>query len=321
MAALAAVPEVSGAVRVLRVERGSRLLGLLPVERWRDDRGARVLGPAGATWLAPDHVDVVAAPGDRDEVARTIVGRLGTVGGWDLVDFEGLARDGALTRALRDPGPSRSKALPEQQVATPLVELRSTDLQVLFPSKNLRKQVTQGIRRVQRAGGHLSVRTSPAEVTAGLEVLMDLHAQRFGDTAQVFAGEARRRFHLEAGRRLAQQDMVRLYVLEQDGGPLAVLYCLVLGDRLHTYSIGSRHDVEHSPGRTLFGQMVIAAAEEGFTEIDLLRGDHDYKLRFATGVREDAHLRFVRLSLRGAARAARAVTARVAARAHGSRPS
>ncbi len=297
--ALAAVPEVSTSMRVLRVVDGANALGYLPVELWRDESGARVLGPAGARWLAPDHVDVVAAPEHRAVVARAIADHLAGLRDWDVLDWEGLAGDGDLARAFTRTRFPRARRLPGRRVPVPFVTVRSADVQALFPSKNLRKQVTRGIREAQRPGRRLVVHTDPVEVLRALEHLVEIHVQHFGADSSLFTGHARRRFHQEAARRLSERGMVRLSVLEQDGEVAAALYALAVDDRLFAYVMGSRRDADGSPGRTLYGQMVLAAAQEGFTEVDLLRGDHDYKLRFATDVRQDEHLRIVRLSPRG----------------------
>src|SRR3954466_5569687 len=68
-AALACVPEISQAVRVIRVARGARTVGLLAVERWCRADGLRVLGLAGAEWLGPDHIDIVASAEEREPAA------------------------------------------------------------------------------------------------------------------------------------------------------------------------------------------------------------------------------------------------------------
>jgi CelD/BcsL family acetyltransferase involved in cellulose biosynthesis len=139
---------------------------------------------------------------------------------------------------------------------------------------------------------------------------MRLHVERFGSRSAVFATTARRSFHLAAARRFAERGLARIYALEVAGHDAALLYALQHGTRLYYYSMGMRADLGGSPGRTVLGQALLQAAAEGFTEFDLLRGDHDFKLRFSSGVRADAHTRLLRpttaaglaLAGRGAAR-------------------
>lgn len=311
--ALAAVPEVSAALRVLQVTDGARTVGLLPVEHWRRSDGLRVLGLAGGEWLGPDHVDVVAAPADRASVATAVARHLVRLTSWDLLDFEGLSRDGALVSALASLRPPRVLRLHDREVTAPYVDLGERDPAALLPRRNLRQQVGRGLRMAQRSGGGLSVSTQPSEVLAHLPTLMRLHDERFQGVSQVFATPERRRFHMEAAGRLAEHRMARIYRLEVDGQDAALLYALGLGDRLYYYSMGMRPEVGLSPGRTLLGQVVLAAAAEGFAEFDLLRGDHEFKLRFASGSRSDLHLRL----LRPTPNVLREMARRLPARAHG----
>jgi CelD/BcsL family acetyltransferase involved in cellulose biosynthesis len=70
-----------------------------------------------------------------------------------------------------------------------------------------------------------------------------------------------------------------------------------------------RPGVFSSPGRTLLGLVAMAAAEDGLDELDLLRGDHEYKERFASGVRSDLRIRLVKATPAVGAAAARRLPA------------
>lgn len=308
--ALATVPEVSSAIRVLWVTDRTRTLGLLPLERWRRPDGLRVLGLAGGQWLAADHVDVVAAPADRASVATAVARYVAGTKSWDLLDWEGLTRDGALTVALARLRPPRFLRLPDREVSSPYVDLRPREPTLLLPSRNLRQQVGRGLRVAERGGGGLRVSTTTHEVLAGLHALMNLHNERFRGKSQVFATPQRRRFHLEAAARLAECGMARVYRLEVDGEDAALLYAFGLGDRLYYYSMGWRPEMGLSPGRTLLGQALLSAAAEGLAEFDLLRGEHPFKLRFASGRRSDLRVRLLRPTPRTLDGAARRLWAR-----------
>lgn len=297
--ALDAVPEVSTDVRVLLVEDGDAVLGVLPVERRRSSDGLHVLGPAGGHWLAPDHVDVLAAAEHGEQVAAAVTRHLAAAA-WDLLDFEGLAADGALRAALNALRRPTVVRLPDQTVLAPYVRLGSREPRVLLPSRNLRQQVARGLRTCEQTGGGLRVATSPREIRRLLPVLMQLHNERFGSDSQVFASPARRRFHLEAAALLAERGMARVYWLETEGQEAALLYALRAGERLYYYSMGFRLDLGRSPGLTLLGQTLLAAAQDGLQEFDLLRGDHAFKLRYASDTRVDLRLRLLRATPRSA---------------------
>lgn len=309
--AVAAVPEVAAAVKVLRVDASGRTLGLFPVERWSGDAGVRVLGAVGRNWMGADHLDVVAVPAQRTTVADAVATFVLRDRSWDLLNLEGLVRDGALAAALERRRPRTIRRLPDRDVVCPFVDLDARDTQLLMPSRNLRKQVFRGLRVAEESGGGLALATSAGEVAAALPALMDLHQRRFNDRSEVFRTDARRRFHLEAGRRLAEHGMARVYRLRLGDEDAALLYALQLEDRVYAYTLGTSLDVGASPGRTLYGQMVLSAAAEGVAELDLLRGEHAFKLRFANGSRTDLHLRLLRPSPRSALMVAMRAAARL----------
>jgi hypothetical protein len=58
---------------------------------------------------------------------------------------------------------------------------------------------------------------------------------------------------------------------------------------------------------------MLRAAEDGFAEADLLRGDHGYKDRFESIVRPDVRRRVTRISPRVGLAAGRALAARLGA--------
>lgn len=296
-AALTAEPATGADVRVLVVDDGTAPIGLLPYERTRDHRGLRSLQPPGAGWLAPDHVEVVAAPTDRSVVAHRAAAHVARMAGHDAVDFAGLD-DGALARALdAHLRPPRHLRLPEQRNVLPVVDLTGRPPDRLL-SKNSRKQTRRALRDAERAGGGFEVHTDPDAVAAHLPELMDLHDARFGAESEIYTGPARRRFHLRAARSLASRGAVRLYRLAGDGHSLALLYALAHGDRIMAYGGGIR-PASGTPGHALTALAMMSAAEEGFAVLDLLRGDSDWKRRFATGEAHDRHVH--RLVVRPAA--------------------
>jgi CelD/BcsL family acetyltransferase involved in cellulose biosynthesis len=77
-----------------------------------------------------------------------------------------------------------------------------------------------------------------------------------------------------------------MFVLRVKGKPAAVLFCLQARASLHAWFVA--HDdalAEYSPGQILFIEAIKAAAEEGFTEMDLGPGDYRFKASLANAVR------------------------------------
>ena len=69
-----------------------------------------------------------------------------------------------------------------------------------------------------------------------------------------------------------------MFVLRAKGQPAAVLFCLRAGKALHAWYVA--HDAQwsvHSPGLIVFVEAIRAAADVGFTELDLGPGDYQFK--------------------------------------------
>ena len=295
--ALADSPTLARHCVVLVVDRpGGQTAGILPLEVAPDPKGLRVVRCAAAGDLGADHLDVVAAPRDREEVAAAAARYVTRVLRWDMADFEGLLQDGALARALtRELRWPRCLPLPAQVEPVAVMDLRSEEVR-----QRLLRRGARGLKWVQRAGGDFSGVTDPAEVGAALETLMDLHNDRFGERSVVFSTPERRTFHLTAATRLAAAGMARVNRLSTADQDIAFEYVLLHGNRVYAYQSAFRPGVGHSPGRTVMCQGVLALADEGWVEYDFLRGEEDYKTDYATGSRPDVRLRALRPTPRAA---------------------
>lgn len=303
-AALVADPATSAGVRVLIVDDGIRPVGLLPFECTIDHRGLRVVRQPGGSWLAPDHVDVVAPPSDRAAVAAAAVSRLQAWRHFDTIDFDGLADGAALHTALGERcRPPRYAPLPVEPTVLPYVDLATVPADKLL-SRNTRKQMRRAVRAAESAGGGFEVHTDPGEVTHHLPEMMDLHDARFGSESQIYRGDARRGFHVRAAGALAAAGMVRLYRLAQRHDSAALLYALAWGDQLLAYGGGIR-PTAGTPGHALTSLAITSAAQEGFATFDLLRGDSAWKRRLASGDVPNHHARYVAIAPRPIASHAR----------------
>lgn len=305
-------PDTAAGTTVRVVKRYGKVIGLFPVEQ-TTVAGMRTLGPAGWRWLAPDHLDVVSLPEDRTVVAAATAADIlhDTV---DMVDMDGLAPHGALVNAFKR---SRRQFVRKRIVfwrvehtVTPYLALKQ---EPLLRSASLRSQVARGRRAVERAGGGFEIVTEPEAVVRLLDDLMHLHIERFGQESEVFATEARRRAHRVAARRLASDGLARIYRLYTPTENVALLYALKRDGTLSYYQAGMQAGVTLSPGRTLLGLVAMASKEEGLYELDLLRGEHEYKARFATSNRHDVRIRLVRATPAAGMAAARRVASLLAA--------
>lgn len=77
-----------------------------------------------------------------------------------------------------------------------------------------------------------------------------------------------------------------MFVLRLKGAPAAVLFCLRAEKALHAWYVA--HDAKwaaHSPGLIVFVEAIRAAADAGYTEMDLGPGDYQFKASLANASR------------------------------------
>ena len=149
-------------------------------------------------------------------------------------------------------------------------------------SGSLRKRC----RKLQRQffdSGKVQVRQveSESDIQEGFEILLKLHAARWGNARQplgVFDDQRFRTFHDKVSRKLLAQKKLRLAWLEFDGRPIAVEYQFVDSKSVYAYQAGVDLSMdEFSPGKLSMMAAIQFAIAQGCEFFDLLRGDESYK--------------------------------------------
>lgn len=174
-------------------------------------------------------------------------------------------------------------------------------------SKNLRSQMRGKENRLRREHSVVT-RVSVAErLEEDLEAFWRLHLARWGGSAALARG-AVRAFTEDFCRVAVERGWLRLRLLEIDGVPQAVQLNFRYQDVESLYQGGRNAALDGaSVGFVLTTDTLRSACEEGMREFRFLRGNEDYKYRFAT-VASDVHSIAVPLTRRG--RLAVAVAAR-----------
>jgi len=266
-----------GSALFVLVVQGEQLLGgqALQVDRVL---GAQRIQALGQGPLAPDHLDLVAAPGHEDRVVDLL-------SGWwrarrrTLVDLDGLVEDSRLAAAIG------SASVPRE--AAPY--LRTVDLggdYVSTRSSNLRRAVRRARRDFERDGMALTRADlgEPADVDRALAGFVALHSPR-PDRAPLLGEMPVLSRAVHAG---VQAGEARVHVLGRPGEqPVAVSLAWWCAGRLSTYQVARSLEREHAHAGTLMMvDMIEQGVADGATEADLLRGDAAYKLRLADEQRD-----------------------------------
>lgn len=277
--------------------RDGRLVALLPLYERRIGplRLWRFLGHDAGDELGP-----ISLPDDRPAAARALA-RLLAARRPDVFLGEQLRAE------LNWTGVLGARVL--RREASPVLPFsgRSADELMATWSSNLRGQARRLPRRLAaRHAVRYRLVDEPAGLGEGMDALFALHRARWRGSQTAFA--AREAFHREFAAVALEREWLRLWLLEVDGRPAAAWYGFRFAGAELYYQFGRDPDFDHlSVGFVLLVHTILAALEDGCVEYRFLRGDEDFKFRFAT---EDPGLETVVVGATARGRAAVAVAAR-----------
>ena len=152
-------------------------------------------------------------------------------------------------------------------------------------SQNRRKKIRQRSERFAALGGRFEWLSEPSAVLDGLDVVIDLHRQRWTDQGQQTQfgwSESRRRFLRDVvvstsdGNAWVQLAMI-------DGTPVGGLFGFQHDGVISVYQSGWRADKDDvGIGLLQYANAYKTAVESNCRAFDMLRGADDYKMRFAS---------------------------------------
>ena len=266
---------------------GGRELHLLAIRR--EDGTASALLPLVATPRRPlrvlrgvgdgpaDRLGPLCAPEDRPEAARAVRAALGELRADVLVGDAMPVEDG--WEGLLGGTTVRREANPV--LAT---EGRSWDEFLASRSRNFREQVR---RRERKLGKEHDLRfrlcDEPDRLEDDMRTLFALHDARWEGATGTFTGR-QAAFHLDFARAALDQGWLRLWLLELDGTAVAAWYGFRYAGAEWYYQMGRDPQYDRqSVGFVLLCHTMREAFDAGVREYRLLRGNEEYKDRFATG--------------------------------------
>jgi CelD/BcsL family acetyltransferase involved in cellulose biosynthesis len=254
--------------------REGRLVAILPLYLWTDHplRVVRFLGHGAGDELGP-----ICAPSDRSAAASALRESLANAPWrWDVFLGEHLPADARWNailggRLLRRHG-------------SPVLRFRASSWDAFLGSlsSNHRQQLRRRERRLSREHDvQYRLATDPGSLQDDLDTLFTLHTARWDGTT-AFAGP-REAFHREFAARALDRGWLRLWFLELDGRAVAAWYGLRFGGAECYYQAGRDPAWEHdSVGSVLLAHSIRASLEDAVDEYRFLRGDDQFKYRFAT---------------------------------------
>lgn len=277
-------------LHVLVARRGGRVVAILPLYSECTLLGGRRLRVVGDGIVGSDYVGIAARAADQPSAAAAFARHLAGENHDDLY-LDGLLDGDPLIAALDGAFPGA--------VVTPRYSCPTVGIDGDFPRyldalpDGTGAQFHRRRRWLQKQRGFgVELLQQPAELERGLEVLLDLHQERWRGASEAIDGAQIERFHLDALRGMARLGWARIYVLSVAGAPRAALYGFRHGDRFAFYQAGRDPAWQkRSVGTVLLGMILERCFAEGVAEFDFLHGNEPYKDRWAMRSRETVAVR------------------------------
>jgi CelD/BcsL family acetyltransferase involved in cellulose biosynthesis len=249
------------------LREGGRLSALLPVFAWERSLLLAGTGPS-------DHGGVPIRPGCEGRAGELLTAAARLPLSFGRIDLRQLPPDCPLAEASVSGWAAQASA----GDACPVLRLEGEDGMAAVPPRT-RANWRYAMRRIGREGGSIGL-VSDGDVPEAIEALIELHGSRWRERGEagVLAGESMRRFLRRAASALADAGLLRLFRLRFGRRDAALLFAMGGGETLCYYIGGFDPEFASlSPGTTLIGAAIAAAAQEGLREFDFLRGGEAYK--------------------------------------------
>jgi CelD/BcsL family acetyltransferase involved in cellulose biosynthesis len=283
-------------LHILTARIGGELCGVLPlyIETQKKFgvpvRVARLLGSGGDTY--PDDLGPFFTPPLEREASQALAeAALGSTE-WDVLSLEDMDSRlpfGRLVVGNTADWPLRGQSIESERIV--YIDLPKTWEGFLASlSRNRRSKIrTQRKKLHHELAARFHVWNDVSAIDAAFERFVELHHKRWralGKESESFRSPQYLDFHRSIMRSALLRRSLRLYVLDVEGKPAAMLYALRFRKRVYVVQSAFDPDLARlRPGHVLIGHAIQHAIEEGNEIFDFLRGEHGYKDHLASGDR------------------------------------
>jgi CelD/BcsL family acetyltransferase involved in cellulose biosynthesis len=294
-------------LHVLTAWDGEALVAALPLAVRKEATGIRRLEFMGSGILTPNHLDVIALPGRREDCLCLFGEVLADADdGWDVLDLDKVPADTETADILRTMLADRGyRVTLEVSAVCPYLDLPpSLDEYLDSLSKSKRRHLKQKRTRLFREQPDAEFRTvsDESELEHAMDALVRLHQERWQQLgyAGSFADPRFLEFQQAVASDALAEGFLRMSSLYLQGSIAAVNYDFRAGSTIQGYMTG--FDLAWSklaPGVMLDLDEVERAIEEGASRLDFLEGQEEWKYRWTSTERENLRLQAFGTGTRG----------------------
>jgi CelD/BcsL family acetyltransferase involved in cellulose biosynthesis len=298
---------------VLLARDGKELVGVAPLmiapgrARWnRSIRHLMFLGQHEEVY--PEHLDFFVERGREAELSGALADHLlkRHQHEFDVVHFEHVLADAACAPAWSSAFAKAGIDLTlTNRMPCPSIELPSSfEIYMARRHKHFRRQVRYYDRKLTaKTPVRYLIVPKDIGIERGLEEIIRLNRDRWGEEGQSFRTPALIDFHRRVAPILAQKGQVLLMLMAMDDRIVAGRYDFVYSGKVWGYQGGWLREFEHSSlGTVLLARVIQWSIENGLREYDFLGGAARYKDQWSTTKKELAdHVGYRPRSLAGQA--------------------
>ncbi len=278
----------SSPLRMLAVDAGNRLIAIAPFRLTTGVARLPCLDLLGTGEAGSDYLDVIARSGFEaealDAIERFVVAQSMAL---RLTHLASSAAAAGLVNRLERRGWTQVTAPGGICPYIPLAG-HTWDSYLATLGASHRANVRRRLRALeQKFDVRFERVTDERDRRAALERLTDYHERRFDSSGTAFRTAALCAFHDEVTRRFLDRGWLRMFVLQVNGAPAAVMYGFLYNRTFYFYQHGFDDSYQqYSIGLVLMARSIRAALEEGAVEFDMLWGTEPYKFLWASRTRE-----------------------------------
>jgi CelD/BcsL family acetyltransferase involved in cellulose biosynthesis len=281
-------------------DRQGRLLGLAPLMREEYKKGLMKLGMIafiGTGRVCPTHLKILARTSDQEGLYRAFLDFLfGQSDQWDILRIASVTPESIENNLLTAAGGHIRIGAQTTCLFIPLPGNWETYLKTA--SRNLRHNIKSSRSKLEGDYPGLvdfACVTDPRELNSAMDKLEELirnrcHAKGLSTdwNDPTFAS-----FHRTIAELAHNRGWLRLYTLTVKDRVIALLYCFRFKDCVYGYNAG--YDIDwngYSPGTLLLAYSIQAGIREAASELDLGRGNAEYKFFWTDHVRVENEILF-----------------------------
>ncbi len=266
-------------------------------------REIRFIGTGGD--VSPDYLDIIIKRGMEETVIEALVRYLRTDREWDVASLTDIRTDSPNLNLLKNLASNSGLMVRTKPCAVcPYIKLPSSWGEYLDGlSANMRYNVKRRMRNLEKAFvARYFVWQDTETLDSAMKLLAALHLRRWEEkgTSRSFSTPQYNVFHQAVARDFAIKGWLHLSCLELDSEIVGMFYDYRYGSKIYYYQAGFDPEFSrYSPGLALRAHVIRGAIEEGLSEVDLLKGGHDFKYLWAQSDRSTTTLAVGRGTLAG----------------------